>query len=215
MRIDSTIELRGNDYHVEVSVGRLSPLEQQLISQFGGPSIETGGTISATVSRPPSTTPPRTSGIAAIPTGVTTFAVSFGGELAEAPDQIEYSVLAAPTANPVEVVSVVFSAITTTGFTANLSGPLTETGYRLAWTVAGAPAEVADEPVAVQFTLPQKPRRLPDEFPIKYVVSLDDDAEADLKAAAWKAVIEQRLAAAKLNLLNKTPSFVGETSTTI
>lgn len=120
MRIDSIIELRGNDYHVEVNIGRLSPLEQQLISQFGGPDVETGGEI------------------------------SYGsGE-----------------------------------------GSIT-------------------------FTLPSRTRRLPDEFPVKFVVSRDDHEDAGQRAHAWKQVMEQRITTAKTELLALDPEFVSETRTTI
>jgi hypothetical protein len=118
MRIDSIIELRGNDYHVEVNIGRLTPLEQQIISQFGGPDIETGGDIN-------------------------------GGE------------------------------------------------------------------GSASFTLPSRPRRLPDEFPVKFVVSRDDHEDAGLRAHTWKQVMEARITSAKTALLALDPEFVSETRTTI
>lgn len=51
MQIDTTIELRGNVYHAEIYIGKLTPREEDLISQFGGPVVETGGAISASVTR--------------------------------------------------------------------------------------------------------------------------------------------------------------------
>lgn len=216
MQIDTTIELRGSVYHVEINVAKLTLREQELVQQFGGPLIETGGTISATVTRPGSNTSARASGAAPIPVGEPSFLVSFGGELALAPTQIQLTVIAPSGVGLVEVVTANAANVTTLGFTANLSGGVSSAGYLLSWNVMGAaPEPQVNQPVAVNFSLPSAPRRLPNEFPVKYAVSLDDDEEADLKAAAYKMAIEQRIAAAKLTLLTKVPSFAGETRITL
>mgnify|MGYP000128417273 CR=1 FL=1 len=90
--------------------------------------------------------------------------------------------------------------------------PLVETGGAIAGS-AQRPGDVS--PTAVSFTLATCPRYLPEEFPAKQLFSLDDHADADLRAVVYRTTMEGRLAAARNALMSHAPNFVGETVTTL
>lgn len=52
MKIRTTIDLIGNAYHVMFEITALSPIEQELIKQFGEPVVAIGGTIAGSATIP-------------------------------------------------------------------------------------------------------------------------------------------------------------------
>jgi hypothetical protein len=70
-------------------------------------------------------------------------------------------------------------------------------------------------PTSTSFTLAERDCTIPTEFPVKQVFSLDDFADADVRATVFGTTIASRISAARTTLLAKDPNFIGETVTTL
>lgn len=78
---------------------------------------------------------------------------------------------------------------------------------------ATRPGDVS--PTAVTFSLATETRRLPQDFPVKQVFSLDDAATADVQAVVFQNTINSRITSALTTLKAMVPNFVGESLTTV
>lgn len=91
-----------------------------------------------------------------------------------------------------------------------------EPAVQIGGTISGSATIPGDQnPTSVSFTIPTETRTIPTEFPVKQVFSLDDNANAGLRAAVYRTVIESRIASARTALVAKAANFVGETVTTL
>jgi hypothetical protein len=72
------------------------------------------------------------------------------------------------------------------------------------------------DPVSVSYTLPNKLYQLPSTFPVQQVFSLEDyPDDADVRAEVYRQIVIARITSARVSLLAKVPSWVGETVNTL
>ena len=96
---------------------------------------------------------------------------------------------------------------------AQFGEPLVETGGDFSGTVHRVPN---DEGTLVEFSMPQAPRRLKSDFPVKFISSLDDyPSDADLRVRLWADTIVLAMQVARDTVLSLSSPLVSEVVATM
>lgn len=69
--------------------------------------------------------------------------------------------------------------------------------------------------IEVDYTLPDKHRRIASDFPITQIFDLNDASDADVNAQVFADELKTRIQAAKQYLVVQGAPFIGETITTV
>lgn len=205
MKILSSIENIDGRYHVQVATGGFTAHEEELLLQFGEPTIDVGSDITGSASRPGQTDT------------LVTITPTNGGAGAQATVTLDSdgSIASFTIVDGGSSYENGASA-TITGDGDNATADVViEAGVVTELTITNAGAGYHQVPTATEYTLPPGLRRIRRDSPFIQVFDLNDYPDSDVRAKVWSDTIVNRLTVAKTTLVTSSSAFLGQTMVTV
>lgn len=201
MQIATEISNVDGRYNVQVSTPKFTVTEEELLREYGEPTVDVGGDFSGTLSR---------AGIVSVAISFPLRSDAYGHVVLNKFGGIQEVVVDNHGTGGDTVSTPV--VITGGGTGAVLTASVTE-GI-VAVTVVNSGYGYSFATVNVAFSMPSELRRIRSDFPVKRIFDLSDDFNSDLKALVWRSTIVTRLTTAKA-LLKAQSSQEGQTLITV